>query len=89
MTVKVSKMDEPKFDINHWAGKSPEEVLQRSFHELRNPISLLGGYLSVLKSADWSDEKTQHFLDLALNYALYSRDIVNSVYHYMNEKEKD
>ena len=82
-------MDNAKFDINHWIGKSPEEVLSESFHELRNPIIILTGYLGVLKSADWSEEQTQHFLDLALNYASYSKDIVESVVHYINEQRKD
>ena len=53
-------------DTNRWSGKSAEDVLAESFHELRNPITVLTGYLSVLKSVDWSEEKTQQFLDLAL-----------------------
>ena len=75
--------------VNRWDGKSPEEVLVESFHYLRNPITVLIGYLNVLKSADWSEEKAQHFLDLALKKALKSKEVVDSVFEYMNEQRRD
>ena len=39
-------MDKP--DINRWVGKSAEDVLLESFHELRDPIYNMTGYLNVL-----------------------------------------
>lgn len=78
-----------KLDANRWHGKSPEDVLIESFHDLRNPITILTGYLNVLKSADWSEEKTQQFLDLALNYAMKSKEVVDSVFDYINEHRRD
>jgi len=77
-----------KMDVNRWSGKSAEDVLAESFHEIRNPIILIAGYLNVLKSTEVSDEYARHFLDLALNYALSANDIVDSVYQYMNEQRK-
>jgi len=80
-------MDEPA--VNRWAGKSAEDVLAISFHELRNPILRMAGYLSVLKSMELSEEQTRHIIDEALNCALSAKDIVETVYHYMNGKRKD
>jgi len=76
-------------DINRWSGKSAEYVLSTSFHEIRNPVVRLAGYLNVLKSANLSEEKSQHFIDEALSCAVLANDIVESVYQYMNEKRKD
>ena len=75
-------MDKP--DANHWSGKSAEEVLAESFHEIRNPIVRMTGYLNVLKSADLSEEHRRHFTDEALRCALSVNDTVESVYQYMN-----
>jgi len=80
-------MDKP--DINHWTGKSTEHVLSVSFHELRGPIYNMTGYLNVLKSMDLSAEQAQHFIDLALNYALQAKEVVDSVYQYMNDQRTD
>jgi len=84
------KMNE--LSLNRWSGKSTEDVLAESFHEIREQISPAVGYLSILKSANQlslSAEQTQQYIDLALNYALRAQDIVNSVYQYMDEKRKD
>jgi predicted kinase len=75
--------------VNRWAGKSTEDVLAESYHELREPIYNAVGYLSVLKANQLSAEQAQQYIDLALKYALYTQDIVDSVYQYMNEKRKD
>jgi hypothetical protein len=75
--------------IISWTGKSPEEVLARSYHEIRNPISLAAGYLNLLKSASelaLSAEQVQDYTALALRYATQAQTIVDSVYRYMNEK---
>ena len=74
---------------NRWAGKSAEDVLAESFHEIRNPIVLLNGYLGLLKSTDLSKEDTQRFLDMALDCATKANEIVDSVYHYIGEENKD
>jgi signal transduction histidine kinase len=76
-------MDKP--DINRWSGKSSEEVLAESFHEIRNPIVRMSGYLNVLKSTDLSEEQRRHFTDEALKCALSVTDTMESVYQYMNE----
>jgi len=71
---------------NRWSGKSAEEVLARSFHELRNPIIQIHGYLNVLKSADVSAERAQHFLDIALHLSSTANEIVESVFQYIKEQ---
>lgn len=74
-------------DANRWSGKTPEEVLLESFHEIRNPILITAGYLNVLKSEiDSSDEQVRYFLDAAIHQSLIAKEIVESVYKYINEK---
>ena len=78
--------------VNPWAGKSAEDVLAESYHEIRNPISITAGYLRVLKSANHlalTAEQVQHYIELALNHALKAQTIVDSVYQYMNETRKN
>jgi methyl-accepting chemotaxis protein len=78
--------------VNQWVGKSAEDVLAESYHEIRNPISITAGYLSVLKSADHlslTAEQVQQYIELALNHALKAQTIVDSVHQYMNEIRKD
>jgi signal transduction histidine kinase len=80
-------MDQPA--VNHWAGKSAEDVLAESYHEIRNPIGLAAGYLAVLKSASdlsLTAEQAQQYIELALNHILRAQTIVDSVYRYINEK---
>ena len=79
-------MDSPK--VHRWSGKSAEDVLAESFHELRGPIYLMAGYLSVLIETDVTPEQLQSFKESLHRYALQSRDIVDSVYQYMNEQRK-
>jgi signal transduction histidine kinase len=81
-------MNEPA--INRWVGKSAEDVLAESLHQLRAPIHTLTGSLSVLKSFDkLSAEQVQQMIDLALQSALHARDVINSLDQYMSEKQKD
>jgi hypothetical protein len=80
-------MDEPR--VNQWAGKSTEDVLTESYHEIRNPIYIEAGYLNVLKSASQvslSPEQVQDYLELAFNHVTRAQKIVESVIQYMNEK---
>jgi hypothetical protein len=82
-------MSEPS--LNRWSGKSTEDILAESFHEMREQISPAVGYLSILKSADQlslSAEQIQQYIESALNNALRAQEIVNSVYQYMNERRK-
>ncbi len=77
--------------LNRWSGKSTEDILAESFHEMREQISPAVGYLSILKSADQlslSAEQIQQYIESALNNALRAQEIVNSVYQYMNERRK-
>lgn len=81
-------MNEPA--ANRWIGKSAEDVLAESYHEIRDPIYNAGGFLNVLKSVNQlSPEEVQQYIELSLNYVLQAQDIVKSVYDYMNEKRKD
>ena len=83
-------MDEPV--PNRWIGKSAEEVLADSYHEIRDPIYNAVGFLNVLKSVQHlslAAEQVQEYIDLALTYAVHAQDIVDSVMHYMNEQRKD
>lgn len=77
-------MDKP--DVNRWSGKSADVVLAEAFHELRDPIYLIVGYLNVLVETDVTPEQLLHFQDSLHRYALQSKHIVDSVYQYMNEK---
>ena len=80
-------MDKPA--VNPWAGKSAEDVLAESYHEIRNPVSIAAGYLAILKSANdlsLTTEQVQQYIELALNHALKVQTIVDAVYHYMNGK---
>jgi len=45
-------------------------------------------YLNVLKSGDLSTEQAQYSIEVALKQAIYAKEIVDSVYQYMNEKRK-
>lgn len=80
-------MDEPT--PNRWAGKSAEDVLAISFHEIRNPILRMTGYLSVLNSKELPEDQKRQLLEEALNCALSAKDLVETVYQYMNETRKE
>jgi signal transduction histidine kinase len=80
-------MSKPDSDTNRWHGKSAEYVLTKSFHEIRDPIIRIAGYLNVLKSADLSEEQLKHFIDEALNCAVSAKEVVDSVYQYVKEKQ--
>lgn len=72
---------------NPWTGKSVEEVFTESFHEIRNPILQTAGFLNILRSMpNLSDEEAKHFLDEAIKNSLAAKEIVSSVFEYINEK---
>ena len=77
-------MDEA--DTNRWRGKSQDKVLNLYFHEIRNNVLSMTGYLNVIKSMKLYEEQTQHIIDDALNCALSAKDIVDTVYQYMEEQ---
>ena len=74
--------------VSHWIGKSADDVLAEAFHEMRDPIYIVEGFLRVLKSVELSSEEAQQYIDLVLNRVLYTKEIIDSVYQYMNEKRK-
>ena len=82
-------MDNSKHNINRWAGKPAEDVLAISLHELRNPIARLTGYLTVLKSADLSEEQSRKFIDTALDCATSSQNVLDSISEYLRGERKD
>jgi hypothetical protein len=80
-------MSEPS--ENRWIGKSTEDVLAESYHELRDPIALVAGYLNVLKAANYlslTPEEIQRHLESLSICVLHVQTILDSVYQYMNEK---
>ena len=69
---------------NRWSGKSAEDILTRSFHEIRNPILQMAGFLNILKSSpNLSDEQARYFLDEAIKHSLAAKEIVSSVFDYL------
>ncbi len=86
-------MDIHKFetdnDMNRWNEKSPDEVLAESFHELREPIYVMTGYLNVLNETDVSPDQLKAIMASLLRYALHSQYIVDSVYHYLAVQRGD
>jgi hypothetical protein len=82
-------MDESKSDINRWFGKSAEDVLAEAFHELRDPIYVMTGYLSIINQTEVSPGQLKSMAENLLSYSLHSKQIVDSVYHYMAEKRKE
>ena len=81
-------MTEPA--ANRWLGKSVEDVLVESYHEIRGPIYNAVGFLNVLKSVNHlSAEEVQQYIEVSLHYVLQAQDIVKSVYDYMNENSSD
>jgi hypothetical protein len=78
--------------VNPWAGKSAEDVLTESYHEIRDPIYNAMGYLNILQSANHlslTAEQVQQYIESAFNYVSQAQTIVDSVYQYMNEKRRD
>jgi len=76
-------------NLNRWSGKSADEVLAESFQELRDPIFLMAGYVNVLIETDVSPEQLEHIKSNLQRYVLASKEIVESVYLYMAEQQKD
>lgn len=75
-------------DMDRWHGKSPDEVLAEAFHELRDPIYTMTGYLNVLKSMDLPPDEMQDIIAVLWNSVSHSKNIVDSVYHYFSEHGK-
>ena len=73
-------------DMDRWHGKSPDEVLAEAFHELRDPIYNMTGYLNVLRTMDLPLEERQQIISVLWNSVLYSKNIVDSVDHYLSEQ---
>ncbi|MCC6297721.1 MAG: hypothetical protein IT314_00370 [Anaerolineales bacterium] len=74
-------------EINRWSGKDPEDVLTESFHEIRNPILQMAGFLNILRSLpNLSDEEAKYFLDQAIANSQAAKEVVGSVFDYINEK---
>jgi len=80
---------ELKNDMDRWNGKSAEEVLVESFHELKDPIYVMTGYLNVLNDTTVSADQLKPMITSLLGYALHSKYIVDSVYHYLAVQRGD
>jgi signal transduction histidine kinase len=79
-------MDNSESDKNPWSGKSAENVLAISLHELRNPIARLTGYLELLQSAELSEEQSQKLIGLALDCSLSAQEVVDNISQYLRNK---
>ena len=81
-------MNEEQVEID-FSGKSTEEVLSLFFHEIKSPVQIVAGHLSMLKIAELSQEDTQKFINIALKSALFIRDNVSQVLQYLDEQSKN
>jgi len=79
--MKKHRFDE---DMDRWNGKSADEVLAESFNELRDPIYNMAGYLNVLRTVDLSPEERQQIISVLWNSVLHSKNIVDSIDHYLS-----
>lgn len=79
-------MDDSEIDKSRWSGKSAEDVLAISLHELRNPIARLTGYLELLRSAELSEEQYRKFIDLAFDCSQLAQDVVDNISLYLSEE---
>ena len=76
-------------DMNRWNEKTPAEVLAESFHEIRDPIYVMTGYLNVIKETEVSPDQLKAIMTSLLRFALHSKYIVDSVYHYLAVQRGD
>jgi signal transduction histidine kinase len=82
-------MDNSKHHASRWPGKSAEDVLAISLHELRNPVARLTGYLQFLKSTGLSEEQSRKFIDMGLDCALSTQEILDDISQYISEQRKN
>ena len=81
-------MDEKQQAELDFSGKSNEEVLSLFFHEIRSPVAIVMGHLSMLKRAELSEEDTQRFIDNALKGIVIVQNNVNQVFKYLDEQRR-
>lgn len=74
--------------ISRWNELSPEEVLSDAFHEIRNPIYQIVGFISMLKDTNLSSDEISRIVNNLFDQAIHSKNIVDSVYDYINTKQK-
>jgi light-regulated signal transduction histidine kinase (bacteriophytochrome) len=74
---------ESGFELQRWDGKSPSHVLYESFHELRDPIYIMVGYIHLLKSMDLPPEEREQIITALWKSALRSKQVIDSVHHYL------
>jgi len=71
------------------AAKSTEEVLSLFFHEIKSPVQIVVGHLSMLKMTKLSEEDIQKFINIALKGALYIQNNVSQVIQYLDEQKDE
>lgn len=81
-------MGNPQTEKSRWSGKSAEDVLAISLHELRNPIARLMGYLKLLQSSELSEEQYRKFVDLAFDCSQLAQDVVDNISLYLSEEQQ-
>jgi hypothetical protein len=78
-----------KSNTNRWHGKSAEEVLTTSFHELKGPIYLITDFLNVINETDVPPDQLKSMLQNMLHHASQSKQVVDSVYQYINDQYRE
>lgn len=73
--------------VTRWNELPPEEVLSEAFHEIRDPIYLMMGFISFLKDSSQSSNEISRIID-NLFQVIRSKDIVDSVYDYINTRQE-
>ncbi len=77
---------EVKFDFS---GKTNEEILTMFFHEIRSPVAIVAGHLSMLNMSASSEDDTRRFIETALRGILFIQENVNQVFQYLDSQRKD
>jgi hypothetical protein len=74
--------------VSRWNELTAEEVLSEAFHEIRNPIYQMLGFISVLKDTNQSPEEISRITDSLFYQVMRSKYIVDSVNDYINTRQK-
>ena len=73
--------------ISRWNELKPEEVLSEAFHEIRDPIYLITGFISILKDTNPSPDEITRIVNSLFDHVIHSKNIVDSVYAYINTRQ--
>lgn len=60
-----------------------EEVLSEAFHEIRDPIYRMTGYVSILKTTNPTSDEIAQIISSLFTDVIHSKNIVDSIYDYI------